>query len=156
MIAYLLLLIGLLMIFLEFYLPGAILGIIGGGLVLSAVVVFAYLSDSLIATVLFFFGSLIAVLGLIRFTLWRIPRGKPESSIYSGSAQNGYLASTFDKTAVGKKGKVVSDLKPGGYISVEGNVHQALSVSGYISKGEKVDIIGGEGESLVVQQIKKE
>jgi membrane-bound ClpP family serine protease len=156
MIAVVFLLLGLLMILLEFYIPGAIFGIIGGTFVLCAVILFAYLSHSLLAALLFFLASLIAVLGVIRFALWRIPRTQPERSIYSNSAQDGYIASTFDKGAIGKKGRVVSDLKPGGYIVVEGKTHQALSVSGYIPKGEMVDIIGGEGESLVVQQVKKD
>jgi len=47
----------------------------------------------------------------------------------------------------------LTDLKPGGYILVEGKQHQALSNTGYIVKGKEVKIIGGQEESLIVKQI---
>ncbi len=149
MIAYLLVLIGLFLILLEFYLPGAVLGILGGVSVVTGVVLFASSSNSILAALLFTLASIAAIVATVRFALWRIPRTK---SIYSNSAQNGYYASSFDKTAIGKQGVVVSDLKPGGHIVIEGKAHQAISVSGYLTKGSSVEVIGGEGESLLVKQ----
>lgn len=156
MIPYILVLLGLLLIYIEFFLPGVIIGAIGACLVTAGIFTFAYLSSSALATLIFTLISLLLVALLIRVALWRIPRIKPEKSIYSNSAQEGYYASSFDKTAIGQRGKVVSDLKPGGQISVNGKVHPALSISGYLSKGDEVEVIRGEGESLVVKQIKKE
>lgn len=149
MISYLLVLIGLILILLEFYLPGAVLGILGGLAVLTGVVLFAYTSNSVLAAVLFTLASIAAIVAIVRFAIWYIPRAK---SIYSNSAQNGYYASSFDKTTLGKQGVVVSDLKPGGHIVIEGKAHQAISVSGYLTRGSSVEVIGGEGESLLVKQ----
>lgn len=154
MTPYLLVFFGLLLIFIEFYLPGGIVGACGAILALSGMVLYGMRSDSLLFTLLFVAVSLFLVGVLIRFALWRIPRASPERSIYLTGDQTGFVASTFEKSAIGKQAVVTSDLKPGGHISVEGKVHQAISVSGYIAKGQSVEVIDGKGESLIVKHIK--
>lgn len=151
---FVLLLLGLILIFLEFYVPGAIMGITGGILVLASIVIFAMQSQSPLAIILYIVGSAIAVGLLIKFALWRIRNAKPDYSIYSDAAQNGYQASEFDFSTIGKKGIVVTDLKPGGHILIDGVRHQAISQSGYIVKGSEVIVIGGQEESLIVKSTK--
>lgn len=152
---YALWILGLILIYLEFYLPGAIMGIAGGLLVFLSVILFASKSSSPLATTAFFVGVLASVILLIRFAIWRIKSAKPDYSIYSDKDQEGYVASGYDKSTIGKTGVVLSDLKPGGYILIEGKQHQALSQSGYIVKGSKVVVIAGEGESLIVKSFKE-
>lgn len=154
--AYLLWMMGLVFIFLEFYLPGAILGVIGGILVFASLLTFASESSSVGGTLAFFLAVITSIILLIRFALWRIRTAKPEYSIYSNAHQEGHVASHFDKHAIGKTGVVLSDLKPGGFILIEGKQHQAISQSGYITKGEEVIVIGGQEESLLVQSKPKE
>lgn len=156
MIPYLLVILGLLLILFEFYLPGAILGILGGLFILAGVILFASETSSLLAIVLFIGGTTAAVALLIRFAIWRIVNAKPQYSIYSNANQEGYQASDYDKTAIGKTGVVIADLKPGGYILLEGRQHPAISISGYIGKGEHVTVVGGQEQSLMVKLAKKE
>ncbi len=151
---YLLLILGLVLVFLEFYLPGAVLGALGAIFIISSYVVLIYQGTNPLEFGLFFAGSMAALYGLIRFALWRIPRAKPGRSIYLKGDQAGYMASHFDKNAIGKDGVVLTDLKPGGYILIEGVQHQAISVEGYVSKGKKITVISGEGESLLVKELK--
>lgn len=153
---FLLLALGLISIFIEFYLPGAIMGIIGSLLILASMVIFAMESDSPVAITLYIIGVAVSIGLLIKFALYRIVHAKPDSSIYSDDAQVGFKASRYDAKAIGKKGIVLTDLKPGGYILVEGKQHAALSVSGYIPKDSKVVVIAGQEESLIVQQTKQE
>ena len=154
MTAFLLLLLGLLLILFEFYLPGSVMAILGGIAILSAIILFAQ-THSALAVFLFVVVAILSVAGLIRFALWRIVKAKPESSIYLNKDQEGYIASSYDREAIGKKGVVMSDLKPGGYILIDGKQHQAISISGYISKGETVDVVSGQEESLIVKHSKK-
>ncbi len=83
-----------------------------------------------------------------------IPKAKSGFSIYSNKDQEGYQASEYDVNAIGKKGKVISDLKPGGFIMVDGKKQAAISESGYISHGAEVIVLSGDGESLMVKEIK--
>jgi len=153
---FLLLGLGFLLIFLEFYLPGAVMGIAGGILVAASIVIFAVQSDSIIHVVLFILAAAAALVVLIRFALWRIVHTKKEYSIYSDDDQKGYYASSYDKTTIGKEAVVLTDLKPGGHVVIEGKTHQAISVSGYLTKGDHVKVIGGQEESLLVQSMRKE
>jgi membrane-bound ClpP family serine protease len=152
---YLLWVLGLILIYLEFYLPGAILGIAGGLIVFASLIFFVMQNSSAVAITAYTMAVIGSVSLLIRFALWRIRHAKPEYSIYSNAAQTG-SASSFDKSAVGKEGIVLSDLKPGGFILIEGKQQQALSQSGYIVKGEKVLVVGGQEESLIVKHLNKE
>lgn len=153
MIPYVLFAIGLLLIFLEFYLPGAVLGIIGSLLMFLSIVLFAQQTDSLIALICFILGAGVCVVYLIRFALWRIVHAKPEFSIYSNKDQKDFQASSYDKTLVGKTGIVITDLKPGGYVLINGKQHQAVSLVGYLQKGTEIVAISGDGESLLVKRV---
>ncbi len=50
---------------------------------------------------------------------------------------------------------MLSDLKPGGYIAIEGQQHQADFISGYIPQGDEIVVVAGEGESLLVKSNKR-
>jgi membrane-bound ClpP family serine protease len=156
MIPFIFLALGLLLILLEFYMPGVVMGAIGSILVVTSIILFAYQTQTAWQVVLFVLGSIVAVVILIKFALWRIPRSKSSFNIYSGNDQEGYQASSFDNSTIGKKGVVLTDLKPGGHILLEGRKLQALSQSGYLVKGTEVIVIGGEEESLIVKHIKKD
>lgn len=149
-----LLFLGLLFVLLEFYMPGAVMAIIGVILLLAGIVAIAEDTQSFLATLLFIIAEVVLLYLLIKYTLKRIPRAKPTFSIYLHKDQEGYQASQYDKNAIGKHGIVISDLKPGGYILVDGKKQQAISQSGYIVEGSEVQVISGEGESLIVREIK--
>lgn len=147
---YTLLALGLFFIYIEFYIPGMVMGICGGLLLIASLFLFIISSTSYVYSLGFFILILLLLFALIKFALWHIPRIKPGNSIYLKSDQEGYLASTFDKEAIGKEGIVLTDLKPGGYIEVDKKQHAAISLSGYMSAGEKVIVLRGEGDSLIV------
>lgn len=149
---FVLLVLGLLLIFLEFFLPGAVFGIFGGILVLWSILSFAMESGSAGWTTLYIIAIIIGVAYLIKFALWKIRHSSSKFSIYLDKDQTGYQASTFDKSAIGKQGVVISDLKPGGYILVDGKQHQAISITGYLTKGTEVIVLSGQEESLIVKQ----
>jgi membrane-bound serine protease (ClpP class) len=144
------------MIYFEFYLPGGVMGGTGALLILGALFLFIVESDSLLFTAIFFATAVVLVALTIKLALYRISRSDPKDGLYSFQDQEGFIASNWDRDAVGKRGVVSSDLKPGGHILLEGKRVQALSKSGYLQKGTTVEVIGGEGESLIVKLVKEE
>ncbi|MGZ3633863.1 MAG: NfeD family protein [Parachlamydiaceae bacterium] len=156
MSTYLLLVLGLILIFIEFFIPGAVIGTIGVILVLSSIVSFASTTDSSLALTGYVVSVVIALVYLIKLAIWRMQKTSSKQTICADAAQTGYVASSFDASAIGHRGVVLSDLKPGGYILVEGKKLQAISVSGYISQNATVEVIGGQEESLIVKFIEKE
>lgn len=151
MIPVILLFVGLLLIFLEFFLPGAILGAIGGVFLFISIVLFALASSSAWLVLAYIVAIIVIVIFLVRFALMRIKKTRTKQSIFSDASQNGYVASQFDASLIGKTGVVLTDLKPGGHILIEGKKVQALSQAGYLVKGTEVRVVGGQEESLIVQ-----
>lgn len=150
---FILLGIGLLLIFLEFFFPGGILGTIAGVLLIASIVFFALDSQSAMWTFLYTLGIAALVALLVKLTLSRIRKGKFKG-VYQNDDQSGYFASSFDKELIGKRGEALSDLRPSGHILVEGKRYQAVLKSGYLEKGSPVEVIGGEGAHLIVKEIK--
>jgi len=156
MTPFIILAIGLLLVFLEFYLPGGIMGTLGALVVLGSIIVFAIEYDSPVLILLYSIGTVVLLVLLFRYALWRIKTAEPGRSVYSAGDQEGYVASDFDESAIGKIGVVDTDLRPGGHIIVGGKRHLAISQSGYITKGSEVKVVGGQGESLTVINYKKD
>ncbi|MCB1181127.1 MAG: serine protease [Chlamydiia bacterium] len=150
MISSILAIIGLLLIFIEFFVPGGILGVTGGILLVGSVILFALQTESFLAFILFFVIVIVILGVLIKFALWR---KKKKKGIYLSNDQEGYSASSYDKEMIGKEAKTLSDLKPSGHIVVEGKRLQAVSKTGYVDKGIKVMVIGGQGAHLIVKKM---
>lgn len=151
-----LLLIGFFLIFLEFYLPGAVMGITGGVLVFVALILFVADNPSPIAIFLAVIGVVVSLVLLVKFAIWRIRTAKADNSIYSADNQVGFQACSYDSSMIGKSGVVVTDLKPGGHILIEGQRLQAISQNNYLVKGTEVLVIGGQEQSLIVKPKNKE
>lgn len=151
MTSIILLLVGLLLIFLEFFLPGGVMGAAGGLIVIGSVVVFASGDHSAIEVLLFAAAAVVGVTTVIKLSLDRVRKADPNLGLYSNSDQEGYQASEFDVDMIGEEGEVLSDLKPSGHVVIHGRRHQAVSQSGYIKSGEKVVVIEGRGAHLIVR-----
>lgn len=153
---YLILVVGLLLVFLEFYLPGIILGTIGTFMIITSVILFAMQANSPLAVLLFLVAALVGIALVIRLAIVRIRRTAKDNTMYLNTDQEGYVASTFDRSTIGKGGVAVSDLKPSGRALIDGKEYQVASQSGYLSEGTEVIVIGGLGAVLTVKPMHKE
>jgi len=153
LLSILMLLAGLFLVFLEFFLPGAILGILGSLLVIASVVVFATVAVALWMVFVYIVIVIVLSIILVRYALWKIRSAPKGESIYLNSDQEGYVASEYPKELLGKKGHALTDLKPSGHAMIEGQRWQATSTGAYIEKGAEVEVIGGEGGHLIVKKV---
>lgn len=145
--------VGLLCIYFEFFLPGAVFGFAGSALILISMVLFAHTADSMVSVLVYGLLVALSVAGVIKLALYFIRKSRSSQSFLSDKDQAGYIASSFDKAAIGKQGVVLSDLKPGGYVLIDGQKLPARSASGYIVAGSKIEVIAGDENTLVVQLI---
>lgn len=146
---YLLLLLGISLIFIEFFLPGIVLGSIGVALVIASLVAFALQTSSSLYLALYAAAVVLSLYAVFKYALRRM-RGS--ESFFATSDQAGTRAGTFDVKLIGSTGIAETDLRPAGLINVAGNTLQALSQSDFIPKGSRVLIIGGEGSELIVKE----
>jgi membrane-bound ClpP family serine protease len=142
------LVVGFVMIFAEFFLPGGLMGLVGGLFCLVGLVLFAVGSPSIPLTIGVFVVTIVALFFLGRFALKRVRK----SRVYLSTDQQGYKASKFAEDLMGKEGEVLADLKPSGHIRIDGKRYQAVSRMGYLEKGTKIVVIGGEGAHLIVKK----
>ncbi len=150
MLEILLAIIGIALIYTEFFMPGAILAILGSiALLVSATLCFMH--TSVLWGILY--SLLLAALAIAacKLALWKMQRSGTKDRFYLEKDQEGYVASSFDTTLIGKTGTVATELKPAGHILIDGVQYQALSETGFLSKGETVEIVGGQGSHLIVR-----
>ncbi|MGM0440714.1 MAG: NfeD family protein [Chlamydiota bacterium] len=147
---------GLLMIYLEFYLPGGIMGAIGTIVLIANIVYAAGKDPSLVEIGALILMTLLGVIVVIKTALWRIKQAGPESSVYHTQDQEGYLASQYDKQLIGEAGESLTNLSPSGYILVKNQKIQAVSQVGFIPKGTKIIVVSGQGAHYIVKRQKKE
>lgn len=141
---------GIVLIFLEFFLPGAVMAVLGTLSLLVSIGLF-FVQYSALWGIIFMLGVFLAVFITCKLALWQVKRSQEKGHFYHGEDQEGFLASAFDPQLIGKEGIVSTELKPAGHIVVEGHVYQALSETGFISKGNSVKIVGGKGSHLIVR-----
>ena len=150
---FVLLAIGFLLLFLEFFLPGGVIGISAILFILGSLVAFVLEGHSPLLSLLYFVFVTASIAFFIRWILYAIKKTGPKNTIMLDSNQEGFVASHFDKSLIGKEGIALTDLKPAGKILVEGKEVQALSELGYISRSLKIQVVGGKGNHLVVKRI---
>ena len=97
----------------------------------------------------------LALLGiLMAVMLYLLSKGKFRSPIILEEEQKsteGYLSSSDLKYLLGKKGVVMTDLRPTGVGQIDGINFDVISEGNYISAGEPVEIIKVEGSKLIVR-----
>ncbi len=152
--AIFLLLAALIMIYLEFFLPGGVMGTAGGLLLLLSIIIATQASESLAFAVIFTIVALVALGATVKLALWQIRSSGKYKTIYLDDDQEGFKAPTYDASAIGKQGTTSSVMAPSGYVKIEGKKYQAVSKTGFIQPKTPVEVVGGKGAYLVVKEIK--
>jgi len=146
-----LLLIGLLLIYLEFYLPGGIPGTFGAILLISSMFTFYFEFQSISWSVAYLISTLLFTAMTCMLAIRNIRKTGKNNTMYLADDQRGYVASSFNKDVVGLIGVVITPLRLSGHIEIEGIQYQALAKNQFIEKGKKVKVVGGRGSYLLVQ-----
>jgi len=142
---------GLVLIFLEFFLPGAIMAVGGSILILASLFVFHMVYEGIVPLIIYLFILAAAVYFVIRIALMRVRSDSMKGTVYLDTDQEGFQACIYPKELIGRTGIAATDLKPSGHILVDDRPFQALSKTGYIDKGSSIQILGGQGAHLIVK-----
>ncbi len=146
---------GLLCLYFEFFLPGGVLALLGGVILIASCIFFFFQSDSSLATFLYFVGLILASTLVCLFAIRSIRRSGKENSFFLQKDQAGFTAGSLEEDLVGKEGVVSTELKPAGHVRIDGKVYQAVSQGEFLLKGSFVEVCSVKGSHLVVKVIKK-
>ena len=149
-LAIALLLIGLILIYLEFFLPGGIPATMGAISVIGSVATYCMTDASLVMMGGF---ALISLVSVVFACMIAFQHAKRTATIYLKDDQKGYTATSFEKSVIGKDGVAISPLRLSGHIEIEGVQYQAMSKNQFIEKGKLVRVVGGRGGYLLVKGV---
>lgn len=144
---------GVALIFSEFFVPGGVLGIFGGLLVIGSIALGWYRYPDYGIWILTgeFAGVLVAVsIGL--YLIFKTPLGSGLILKSGEGKEEGYANYERDPQLVGKLAKVHSTLRPAGSILLDGERIDAVSNGTFIEQGKTVRIIEVEGHRVVCEE----
>lgn len=144
---------GIICLFFEVIVPGAVLGVIGGILMLAgSVLAFVEfgVAGGTVATV--------SALGLTGFTvyfeLFLLPKTKFGKQMFLETAVKGTSHAPLAKAQdiVGKTGIALTTLAPSGFVLVDGRKYEASSQDGLLAKDTPVKVSGLDTFRLIVSK----
>lgn len=154
MIPYFLLALGLLFIWLEFYLPGGAFAVAAAIFILAALISFFSASQSILASTLFFVAASVAVIAVIRYAIYRIRKSGAKNTFFLSKDQEGYTSTELVDTITGKRGVTLTECGPSGYALIEGKRYPIICRGPYLDKGVEVEVIANELGNYVVKPLR--
>jgi membrane-bound serine protease (ClpP class) len=143
-------LVGLFLIYLEFFFLSGILGVCAAASLIASIVFFVFQGHAW-GWMALYSASLLVATGFV----CKLALSKVKKKVALHQDQENFVASSYDASLIGKEGIVLSDLKPSGHILVEEIRAAAFSETGYISKDTHIIVTGGRGAMLIVKQLPK-
>jgi membrane-bound ClpP family serine protease len=148
--------IGIVLIFLEFFLPGAISGTLGVAALIASlflaggtgVSIGISLFISLFVSILFFFI-------MVKFFNKKIMLFNKMVLFDSARKEDGYVSNKNRTDLLGKVGEALTMLRPSGTAIFTGERVDVVSEGGFIPKNVKVKVIKVEGARIVVREVRE-
>ncbi|MCP8616905.1 NfeD family protein [Salirhabdus salicampi] len=147
-----LLLLGIILIVLELFVPGGILGLIGGGAIFGSLL----LASNDIGHMALSIGIALIVsivVSIILFKTVGMEKGFFRHLILkeATTTEEGYVSTVNRHELIGKQGKTITPLRPSGTALFENERLDVVTEGGYISEGSHVTIVKVEGSRIVVR-----
>lgn len=148
--------VGILLILVEFILPGLVCGILGGVfLVVSCGIALYHFPQYGLFII---FGEGIAAVLCIGLGFYFFPRsmvGRAMILVADQPQDEGWVSDASDPALLGMLGEVFTDLRPAGTVTINGKRVNAVSSGEYIVRGVAVRVIEVHGNRVVVEEAAK-
>ena len=135
--------------FFEIFLPGGVLAVVGGIMLLAASVL-TYNEFGLFPGTLVLIGGLIGALILFFLEIKFISRSRFGKQLALQSTVSAKLNPLHDEKLVGKEGVTLTILAPSGRVQIDGSVFTAAAEEGFLEKGVSVRVLRNETFKLIV------
>jgi len=143
----------LLLIAVDFYLPGFVLGSIGIVLMLIAVAL-AYTNYGLYAAGALFIAEAALGIGVGYVVIKTVPQTAAGKRMILSHDQTGQRsADEPPATLVGKHGVAQSLLRPAGLATLDGKRLDVVAESGMIESGSPIQVVAVEGTRIIVRKL---
>lgn len=151
--AALFMIVGGLLLVLEFIIPGfGLAGISGIMFVVIGMVFIGQILNLSSATMFLILALLIVAMAYI---IRRSAKSKRVEKIVlkeNLTSERGYTSSEIKKEYLGKKGIARTDLRPSGFMEIDGRSVDVISEGEYIKKGTEVEVVKVEGSKVIIRR----
>ncbi|CAM5205853.1 NfeD family protein [Lysinibacillus sphaericus] len=148
---------GLALVIAEFFVPGGIVGILGGVLIiLSLLLAGANITQMIIAIVIALVVAIIGMVVLMKFFGKKMHVLNKLVLMDATTTEEGYVSNVNRTELLGKVGVTITPLRPAGTIRFVNERIDVVSEGGYVDVGKNVEVIKVEGSRIVVRQTEKE
>jgi len=141
---------GIFLLALEVVVPGAILGIIGGVLILAGVGVafsrFGADGGAIATGIAALVGALTLYLEFVLLPKSRLAKALSMTGTVAGTSQ----PPVADRAIVGKRATAVTPLSPSGLVECEGRRYEAYARTGHAAAGTAGEVVGLDNFRLIV------
>ena len=151
---FILLIAGILLIIAEVLIPG--FGLPGiSGIILLAIAISSFVDSLLLIIVYLFIAGLVSLgLGfLIAYFLRETGRLNKIVLDNKLDKKSGYVSNKDREEYLNLEGIALTDLRPSGFINIEGERLDAITSGEYIKKGEKVVVSKADGFKIIVRRV---
>lgn len=150
----LLFILGIILIVVEFFVPGGIVGILGAVSIISSIVIAGESVKWMGISLLIAFGiASLAMIIMVKVLGKRMKFFKKIILTDSTTTEKGYVSNINRGDLLGKIAVTITPLRPSGTVLANDERIDAVSEGGYIEKDRQVKIIKVEGSRIVVREI---
>lgn len=147
-----LILIGTAAILLELFIPGGIIGTLGG-LCLLAAIFTTFTQYGFNAGLLVTLAVLVITCIALYFWMRYFERLPGMNRFILTQASEKPQIPDEKKSLLNQEGQTLTDLGPSGKALIEGQKHDVISESGYINKGTPVTVVVADGSKIIVRAL---
>lgn len=145
---------GIVLLFLEIFVPGGILGLLG---IIALIIGIMLTVDSLLQGIVYV-SLLLFTLAVLIALSFRFPLTRRFWERFSlktrQTKQEGYVAPKPSyESFIGKQGIALSQLRPAGTADFSGERLDVVTEGGFISNGSKIVVMAVEGTRVIVRQV---
>lgn len=152
----LLFVIGVIFVILEFFVPGGIVGILGGALIiLSLLFAGASVTHMAYSIIIAMFIAVIGMVILMKFFGKKMHIFNKLVLRDATTTEEGYVSNTNRIELIGRTGEAITPFRPSGVVLIGNERIDAVSEGSFINKGSQVEVIKVEGSRIVVREIFK-
>jgi len=137
----------------EVFLPGGVLGVLGGGAMLAAVF-FAYKVSGIKGAFIALISLVIIAIIFYNVVLKLVPKTRMGRSLFLSENQKdvNVACSGMDKL-VGEQGIALSELRPAGIADIDGKRYNVTTQGDFIEQNSKIKVLAYKNNQLIVEKI---
>ena len=147
--------IGLILLIAEFFVPGGIVGIIGGVfIIMSLLFAGASVTHMLLSIIIAMAIAIVGMVVLMKFFGKKLQVFNKLVLKDATTSEEGYVSNENRIELIGQIGNTLTPLRPAGVVEVDGERLDVVSEGNFIDAQKEVRIVKVEGSRIVVREVK--